>query len=204
VTVFVKHDAAISPALDDTLFGRSSREVFGAHYLQTARSPRSPGSAPVGELLGHRRHTRRERRNRAGHGHRPGRVRADRARPRANQTVAHAVSRPAGEGDPDPQPQPHRRVRRHAHRDRTTAVAAVSIAHYNSHWTIKTAHQEAKAHCIEQAGNLVQKAVEHTVPSGFLTQTITITWYAVHGEPRDRPPTATLPVALVPPEATVS
>ena len=65
----------------------------------------------------------------------------------------------------------------------TDASAAELIARYDSRWTIETAHQEAKAHGVGQARNRVQKAVERTVPFGFLTQTITITWYALHGNP---------------------
>ncbi|MGH7733662.1 MAG: IS701 family transposase [Gemmatimonadales bacterium] len=61
--------------------------------------------------------------------------------------------------------------------------AAELTARYDSRWTIETAHQEAKAHGVGQARNRVQRAVERTVPFGFLTQTITITWYAVHGDP---------------------
>jgi DDE superfamily endonuclease len=61
------------------------------------------------------------------------------------------------------------------------ASAAALIARYDSRWTIETAHQEAKAHGVGQARNRVQKAVERTVPFGFLAQTITIVWYALHG-----------------------
>src|SRR5665213_1032292 len=57
------------------------------------------------------------------------------------------------------------------------------IARYDSRWTIETAHQEAKAHGVGEARNRVQKAVERTVPFGFLAQTITIAWYALHGDP---------------------
>jgi DDE superfamily endonuclease len=63
----------------------------------------------------------------------------------------------------------------------TAATTAALIARYDSRWTIETAHQEAKAHGVGQARNRVQKAVERTVPFGFLAQTITITWYALHG-----------------------
>jgi len=63
------------------------------------------------------------------------------------------------------------------------ATTAELIARYDSRWTIETAHQEAKAHGVGQARNRVQKAVERTVPFDFLTQTITITWYALHGNP---------------------
>ncbi len=62
--------------------------------------------------------------------------------------------------------------------------AAVLISRYDSRWTIETAHQEAKAHGVGEARNRVQKAVERTVPFGFLAQTLTITWYAVHGDPK--------------------
>jgi hypothetical protein len=65
----------------------------------------------------------------------------------------------------------------------TDAPAGDLIARYDSRWTIETCHQEAKAHGVGQARNRLQKAVERTVPFGFLTQTITIAWYAVHGDP---------------------
>jgi len=63
------------------------------------------------------------------------------------------------------------------------ATAAELIARYDSRWTIETAHQEAKAHGVGQARNRVRKAVERTVPFGFLAQTITIAWYALYGDP---------------------
>ena len=65
----------------------------------------------------------------------------------------------------------------------TDATCAELIARYDSRWSIETAHQEAKAHGVGQARNRVQKAVARTVPFGFLTQTITIAWYALHGNP---------------------
>jgi hypothetical protein len=65
----------------------------------------------------------------------------------------------------------------------TTATPAELIARYDSRWTIETAHQEAKAHGVGQARNRVRRAVERTVPFGFLAQTITIAWYALHGDP---------------------
>jgi hypothetical protein len=58
------------------------------------------------------------------------------------------------------------------------------IARYDSRWTIETCHQEAKAHGVGDARNRVEKAVRRTVPFGFLAQTITIVWYAVHGDPQ--------------------
>lgn len=63
------------------------------------------------------------------------------------------------------------------------APTAELIARYDSRWTIETCHQEAKAHGVGAARNRVQKAVERTVPFGFLAQTITITWYQLHGHP---------------------
>jgi len=57
------------------------------------------------------------------------------------------------------------------------------IARYDTRWTIETANQEAKAHGVGEPRNRVQRAVERTVPFGFLCQTITITWYAIHGDP---------------------
>jgi hypothetical protein len=57
------------------------------------------------------------------------------------------------------------------------------IARYNSRWTIETCNQEAKAHGVGEARNRVKRAVERTVPFGFLVQTITIAWYAIHGDP---------------------
>ena len=65
----------------------------------------------------------------------------------------------------------------------TEIPAPELIARYDSRWTIETAHQEAKAHGVGDARNRVQNAVQRTVPFGFLTQTITIAWYAVHGNP---------------------
>ncbi|MCA1680647.1 MAG: transposase [Actinobacteria bacterium] len=63
------------------------------------------------------------------------------------------------------------------------AAGAQLIARYDSRWSIETAHQEAKAHGVGDARNRVEKAVQRTVPFGFLAQTITIAWYALHGDP---------------------
>jgi hypothetical protein len=57
------------------------------------------------------------------------------------------------------------------------------LSRYDSRWTIETCNQEAKAHGVGEARNRVQRAVERTVPFGFLTQTITICWYRLHGDP---------------------
>ena len=61
--------------------------------------------------------------------------------------------------------------------------AAELLARYDSRWTIETANQEAKAHGVGEARNRVRRAVERTVPFGFLCQTITIAWYQLHGDP---------------------
>jgi len=65
----------------------------------------------------------------------------------------------------------------------TEATAGELIARYDSRWSIETAHQQAKAHGVGQARNRVRDAVQRTVPFGFLAQTITIAWYALHGDP---------------------
>jgi hypothetical protein len=65
----------------------------------------------------------------------------------------------------------------------TDATTAELITRYDSRWTIETAHQEAKAHGVGEARSRVRNAVERTVPFGFLAQTITIAWYALHGDP---------------------
>jgi hypothetical protein len=65
----------------------------------------------------------------------------------------------------------------------TEATAGELIARYDSRWTIETAHHQAKAHGVGQARNRVRNAVQRTVPFGLLCQTITIAWYALHGDP---------------------
>jgi len=43
VTVFVKAGAPVRLAVDDTLFGRSGRKVWGAHYLHDGAQPEGSG-----------------------------------------------------------------------------------------------------------------------------------------------------------------
>src|SRR5579875_2095537 len=43
VTAFVKPDAALLFAIDDTLFGRAGRKVWGAHYLHDGSQPAGRG-----------------------------------------------------------------------------------------------------------------------------------------------------------------
>jgi hypothetical protein len=63
----------------------------------------------------------------------------------------------------------------------TSATAPALIARYQSRWTIETSFQAAKTHGVGDARNRVQRAVERTVPFGFLTQTLTIVWYQLYG-----------------------
>ena len=63
------------------------------------------------------------------------------------------------------------------------APATELLARYDSRWTIETCNQEAKAHGAGQAHNRVKQAVQRTVPFGYLTQTITIACYQLHGHP---------------------
>jgi len=65
----------------------------------------------------------------------------------------------------------------------TAASAGDLIDRYDSRWSIETANQEAKANGVGDPRNRVKRAVQRTVPFGFLTQTITIAWYALHGDP---------------------
>jgi len=63
----------------------------------------------------------------------------------------------------------------------TNATAAELIARYAARWTIETSFQEAKANGVGQARNRVRRAVERTVPFGFLCQTLAIVWYQLYG-----------------------
>lgn len=64
----------------------------------------------------------------------------------------------------------------------TDATAGELIARYASRWTIETSFQEAKTHGVGDARNRVRRAVERTVPFGFLCQSLTIAWYQLHGD----------------------
>ena len=61
--------------------------------------------------------------------------------------------------------------------------AAEISERYDERWAIEVSYEDAKQITgVGQARNRVQKAVERTVPFGFLCQTIAITWYAsLHG-----------------------
>jgi lipoate synthase len=67
--------------------------------------------------------------------------------------------------------------------DLLASVAQV-IARYADRWSIEVCFQDAKhVTGVGEARNRVKQAVERTVPFGLLCQTITITWYALHGDP---------------------
>ncbi len=60
--------------------------------------------------------------------------------------------------------------------------AAEIIERYDERWAIEVSYEDAKQITgVGQARNRVKKAVERTVPFGFLCQTLTITWYALYG-----------------------
>lgn len=62
------------------------------------------------------------------------------------------------------------------------ASAAQIIERYDERWAIEVSYEDAKQITgVGQARNRTRKAVERTVPFGFLCQTITLTWYAVNG-----------------------
>ena len=66
----------------------------------------------------------------------------------------------------------------------TQASLAQITGRYADRWSIEVCFQDAK-HVVGvgQARNRVRLAVERTVPFGFLCQSITIAWYALHGDP---------------------
>ena len=154
------------------------------HKLPAAsRKPEQMGRTPLkGAKTPHPRRDCQHRALQENHRHQPGRTSAHRAHPRVRLPLVQAVLHPAGQRDPDPHPG-------------TTdgfdvALASTDIdatpqllARYDTRWTIETCNQEAKAHGVGDARNRVERAVKRTVPFGFLAQTITIAWYAVHGNP---------------------
>ncbi len=62
------------------------------------------------------------------------------------------------------------------------ATASEVIERYGDRWPIEVCFEEAKHQAgVGHARNRTQLAVERTVPFQFLTMTITILWYALHG-----------------------
>jgi hypothetical protein len=67
-----------------------------------------------------------------------------------------------------------------------TATAAQIIERYADRWAIEVCFEEAKHQAgVGQARNRTQNAVERTAPFQFLTMTLTIIWYAIHGHHPD-------------------
>jgi hypothetical protein len=67
-----------------------------------------------------------------------------------------------------------------------SSTPAQIIERYADRWSIEVCFQDAKhAFGVGQARNRVQAAVERTAPFGFLTMTLTILWYALHGHHPD-------------------
>ncbi len=61
---------------------------------------------------------------------------------------------------------------------------AAIIARYADRWSIEVCFQDAKQTVgVGEARNRVKLAVQRTVPFGLLCQSITIAWYALHGDP---------------------
>ena len=66
------------------------------------------------------------------------------------------------------------------------STPAQIIERYCERWAIEVAFEEAKHQAgVGDAENRTEKAVTRTVPFQFLTMSITITWYALHGHHPD-------------------
>src|ERR1035437_9199504 len=277
VTVFVKPDGPIRFAVDDTLFGRSGRKVWGAHYLHDGAQPEGSGQRTrwgncwvvvvlVVELpcLGGRQvglpvlfrlfRPKDEARPEL-HGERPSQPELARAlidiilkrfparlvelvmdgayaskawqalpdrvsvttRMRANAAVYElppAERRPGQQGrtrlkgarlqslaklaeaavftavtvtGPDGRErtaQIHEFVCLWYKPFHTRAMKVILIRNPGHSEGFDVALASTDSTAASAAPNPGQKAVERTVPFGFPPQTITITWYAVHGNPR--------------------
>ena len=69
--------------------------------------------------------------------------------------------------------------------DRDSTVETI-VARYAHRWTIETAIAAGKQLLgIGQARNRLQRAVERTVPFGFVVYSLVIVWYALHGHHPD-------------------
>lgn len=59
------------------------------------------------------------------------------------------------------------------------------VSRYLERWSIEVAFQQAKGTLgVGQARNRVKRAVERTVPFGFICQSLTICWYLLNGDAR--------------------
>ena len=66
------------------------------------------------------------------------------------------------------------------------ATPAQIVERYADRWAIEVCFEEAKHQAgVGQARNCTQRAVERTAPFQFLTMTLTIIWYALHGHHPD-------------------
>jgi SRSO17 transposase len=66
------------------------------------------------------------------------------------------------------------------------ADAQQMIERYAQRWSIEVCFEDARQTTgVGEARNRVKNAVERTVPFGLLCQTLTITWYALHGHAED-------------------
>ena len=67
----------------------------------------------------------------------------------------------------------------------TAADAKEMIERYAKRWAIEAAFQDAKQLTgVGEARNRTRRAVERTVPFGFLCQTLVVVWYALNGHAR--------------------
>src|SRR5579875_584251 len=67
-----------------------------------------------------------------------------------------------------------------------TSTPAQIVERYSDRWSIEVCFEEAKHQAgVGQAENRTEKAVTRTVPFQFLTMTLTICWYALHGHHPD-------------------
>ncbi len=67
-----------------------------------------------------------------------------------------------------------------------TSTPAQIVERYSDRWSIEVCFEEAKHHAgVGDAENRREKAVRRTVPFQFLTMTLTICWYALHGHHPD-------------------
>ncbi len=66
------------------------------------------------------------------------------------------------------------------------STPAQIVERYSDRWAIEVCFEEAKHQAgVGDAENRTEKAVTRTVPFQFLTMTITICWYALHGHHPD-------------------
>jgi DDE superfamily endonuclease len=64
------------------------------------------------------------------------------------------------------------------------AGVAEIVGRYADRWSIEVAFQDAKQTVgVGEARNRVQRAVERTVPFGFLCQSLAVAWYALYADP---------------------